>query len=533
MATITYEEIGPGKTHANLKTFATWLQSQNLVTQDKIVVGRVFANQGPTDLNVCLLYPQTFSSSCYCIVEPAPGLGVNELDPTGALDYGTQGIELTVNYTPGYFRIGHGVELRDFRINCTGTGSASHAGIYIGPHTNAIANNVRNATLTRCRIKSAMTIADTYTVYTGQWGAPVAVTDNLFIHDTAASAGGGYAAMIGLNSSFQRNTFVRRNGAVGTSAGRVAYAECTVRDNVFIDAGSTPIVRTSNPATCSNNFSNTAIVGTATGFLVDTASSGVANKASDLRPADAGPLIGAASSASVSVNDIRGNNRGLSPDIGAVQLSPAIALPTCEITSQTLHGQSLVISGTTTGTVVSGTVTLPVAATPNGATAIGPVALTLGSGTFSVTLSNIVPGNYAAPEVRVANTGGASAIALGGSAITILGISGSPEAPAGTAPTVAITSATASGQHIVASGTVNMAGDANGSLSVYLEPAVGASQGPFVVTPSGGNWNADLIVPSAGVWRVRAVAVANSNPTSVLGSALTVLGVSGDMLLPV
>lgn len=94
--------------------------------------------------------------------------------------------------------------------------------------------------------------------------------------------------------------------------------------------------------------------------------------------------------------------------------------PTGTITSQTASGQTVTISGTTTNTPTSATASL----SPNGSgVTVGPVSVTLGTGTFTVTLTGVTVGVYLSPTITLSNSGGV-AVAGGGSAVTILGVSG-------------------------------------------------------------------------------------------------------------
>lgn len=97
------------------------------------------------------------------------------------------------------------------------------------------------------------------------------------------------------------------------------------------------------------------------------------------------------------------------------------ASPTAAITSQTVNGQSVTISGTTTASPTSGLASLTASA--NGAVSVGPASVNLGSGTFSVTFTGVAPGDYSAPTITITNAAG-TATASGGSTIRILGATG-------------------------------------------------------------------------------------------------------------
>lgn len=80
--------------------------------------------------------------------------------------------------------------------------------------------------------------------------------------------------------------------------------------------------------------------------------------------------------------------------------------PTVTITSQTLVGQKLVISGTTTQVPGSGKLNITAGGTPNGAVAVVDKALTLSPGSFTVMVEPIHSGNYVAPVISVTSAGG-------------------------------------------------------------------------------------------------------------------------------
>lgn len=104
------------------------------------------------------------------------------------------------------------------------------------------------------------------------------------------------------------------------------------------------------------------------------------------------------------------------------------------LTSQTLDGQSVVVSGTTSGNPTSATIIVPAAATnPNGATTAGPVNLTLNAGTFDGSIP-LTPGNYDPPIIRFTTAAGTSLPISGTAGVSILGIQGNPEAPQPTSP---------------------------------------------------------------------------------------------------
>lgn len=118
---------------------------------------------------------------------------------------------------------------------------------------------------------------------------------------------------------------------------------------------------------------------------------------SDFRPKAGSPLIDAGTTPDARNNIALTGNRqmGAAADIGAWETPSAIVAPTATITSITVTGRSVAVSGTTTGVPTSGTLAFAPASTPyNSAEALGPVALVLGSGTFTSSFANAKAGAY-------------------------------------------------------------------------------------------------------------------------------------------
>ena len=248
---------------------------------------------------------------------------------------------------------------------------------------------------------------------------------------------------------------------------------------------------------------------------------------SDLRPSVGSALLGAASASAISTNDIRGNNRGATPDVGAVQLNPAPALPTGTITSQTLNGQILTISGTTTNVPTSGSISIAVGSPANGAVAIGSTALTLGSGTFTVTISGISPGNYSTPSITLTNTGG-TGIVTGASSFVINGISGNPIAPAvvPSAPIVTITSQVVTSQSITISGNVTGSPTSGTiALAVGSPPNGAVAVAPVAVNLGNSTFSVTINGITPGNYAIPVVSFVNgigTTTTSTGGTTFTI-----------
>lgn len=173
------------------------------------------------------------------------------------------------------------------------------------------------------------------------------------------------------------------------------------------------------------------------------------------------------------------------------------------VTSQTLSGQQLTISGTTSGSPTAVPVIIPAAATtPNGAITTSKDAA-LGVGTFTVTI-DLPAGNYDPGVVRFTTAAGTSMPATGGtSAVSIVGISGNPEAPFDQpAPPEAPTNVTAT--------------PGNGLVTINMTHVGGTS---FTVTASTGQTATATSLPMViampnGVAVTFTATVTNANGTS-------------------
>lgn len=121
----------------------------------------------------------------------------------------------------------------------------------------------------------------------------------------------------------------------------------------------------------------------------------------------AGPALkGKGGQNSRSVNDILGNNRGTTPDVGAGQDVPAIPLPILTVTNQPApDGTRVVISGTYTGTLNDAFINFVPASPSKGAVLQGPFPITFAGGNWTVTRDGVLPGAYV-PEITGTNSGG-------------------------------------------------------------------------------------------------------------------------------
>jgi hypothetical protein len=102
--------------------------------------------------------------------------------------------------------------------------------------------------------------------------------------------------------------------------------------------------------------------------------------------------------------------------------------PTGAITTETVSGQSVTVAGTTANAPTSGTATLNTGTgTPQ-----GPISVTLGSGTFTTTFTDVPPGTYT-PSVTLSNDAGQNN-ATGATELTVTGVGGGGEPGGGSPP---------------------------------------------------------------------------------------------------
>ncbi len=209
--------------------------------------------------------------------------------------------------------------------------------------------------------------------------------------------------------------------------------------------------------------------------------------------------------------------------------------PSGSVASTSPSGQTVTITGTFSNQVTSASATLTPDSPANGATAQGPIGVTLGSGTWTVTFAAVPTGRYLGPAVTLSGPGGATV--LTGSAFEILGAGGQPEAPGGgpVAPAIttqpaaqSVTAPAAATFSVVATGTAplayqwrrNGAAISGATQSSYtLNPtALGDSGASFSVVISNA---AGSVTSVAAVLTVGAAAVAPAITTQPVAQSVT------------
>lgn len=165
---------------------------------------------------------------------------------------------------------------------------------------------------------------------------------------------------------------------------------------------------------------------TITGYTVTSTPGSITGTGASSPITVSGLTNGVAYTFTVHATNSVGNSAESAATSPAVTPAAPVSAPTGTVTTQTIDGQNVTLSGTTTNTPTSGLATLT--ATGGGAVTQGPTAITLGSGTFTITFAGVPAGSYS-PTVSLTN-GGGTASASGGTAFTIDGVGGDPEFPA-------------------------------------------------------------------------------------------------------
>jgi hypothetical protein len=235
-------------------------------------------------------------------------------------------------------------------------------------------------------------------------------------------------------------------------------------------------------------------------------------------------LVDAADSAANNTLDILGNNRGTTPDVGAWDINPAAPMPTGTVTNITVTGTTVTVTGTTTNTPTSGLASItPTSAAYNAGVAQSAVPITLGSGTFTVTFSNVKVGQYAL-STTFTNAAG-------------------PNAGTNALGNINVTSASGTVQSQVLDGQVlTISGNTTGSPtsvsmlvpSLASNPNGATSAGPVQGTITGATYSVSAtLIP--GNYDVPVVQFTNADGTSlpIAGpTAVSVVSISGSPQAP-
>lgn len=219
----------------------------------------------------------------------------------------------------------------------------------------------------------------------------------------------------GTSGSAENVTVLRAAGAPVTGAAFLASGGGSANVKVVNCAAfgmSNFIVGAIPPDNCHNNATDLATLGVGTGLTslvyADQFVSNDATAGLDLRTKDGSALINAGAAPSAgNINAAVGpRQQGTSADIGSWEHPEAVQAPSATVTNIAVDSGTgnVTVSGTTTGFPTSGNASLAVSNVPyNSGVAQGPAALTIGSGTFSVTFNAVLAGRYSV-SLQVANS---------------------------------------------------------------------------------------------------------------------------------
>lgn len=422
MATDVIISFGTGKDYSNFATLRTALMAMDLVATNTRVVVELYEDVVGGQMN---FYPATADQDCYILFRPAAGLGHADLDPTGPLDFGISG----VGFTGGYWtNVGAGIVFDGLRLNPGIQTSGIRIGHSTGPTSTALSE------IRKCKILLASN--NTWDVMdVSASGRTTDLFDNLLIVEDVVT----YPIVTDrTNGRFERNTVIRRGDAAGTGPGYHGGLSDNARsralDNVFINCTDSPIGAQygnfSSGVRLQNNYSNAPLATNVFTQNMTYSDTMVVDEGSDYRLHPSSPAVAGASAYAENTLDLRREDRGVTPNAGAVQEvgdNPADP-PTATVTDQTVpDGQTQRFVGTTTD-ATSGSYTLT---GTNGGVTVGPLPFEIEGDEFDFVVEGLVPGDYA-PTLTVTGPGGTAGV-TGASAFSIVGVDGGGEIDPGTA----------------------------------------------------------------------------------------------------
>jgi hypothetical protein len=263
--------------------------------------------------------------------------------------------------------------------------------------------NASNLTIDRCILDSAGQLAGCYVLEVK--GDFANVYSTLIVHRSSRI----YSTYIDRKtSSFENVTFIRPSNFTSGLTGVNVVSD----GNRFVNCAALGFDEFSNtPNATNSNGSNNASSGSisfGTNNKPNLVSANqVVSMLNDFRLKTGSDLINAGATPS-SYNTLAPNGvrqQGTAADIGAWEFPDTLVAPSATVTAVSVTGQNVTISGTTTGVPTSGTASVsPASVAYNSAVAAGPVAITFGSGTFSVTFTGLKVGKYNL-QYQVANSG--------------------------------------------------------------------------------------------------------------------------------
>lgn len=451
MPGITTVNIGSGKDFANIAAAANYLNDYNCTGTDNIL-DVVFHNDQTFPSRIQLANNNT-DVTRYVRCRPAPGLSFTSTETWPLVKAPTTGLRFHV--TDAFGQISWGRGFRPEGIRHTVVNGLTNYG-YGSPFTFDNTSGAGFCTFegTINAAPPANNLAGIVTLF-APWGTPE--PDRRFFNDCFIITGqvdGNAPALFILDGwAVERCTIIAANDTGPALRTLTQYGNWTalfrdtvVRGRVDHKTHDTnkPSVNPSLAAACRPNFVTGAVTypdAPTVSYPPEswTSITGAAFESGGFRPATSSALIGTASTFAQNKNDVMLKNRGPNPDPGAVQRQPTVALPSATITGVLTNGQVVTISGTTTGSPTSGTISLVPATEGNGAVLIDPTAVTLGTNSFTVTFTNVIPGNYSALSVVTVSGIGSSNFSGGAFSISpITGVGQGPDITPVTPPTIVV-----------------------------------------------------------------------------------------------
>lgn len=513
MPTQIIKKYGAGQEFTTAAQLKTYILSLDLVATDSNVVIKVIGSLSWLDD----IKPITSDDTHRVLITSEDGQSPNDLNRT-TFNFPATGSEVVLPRIGGGYGLymKTGVDFENIRVRITGDAAQSNV-ITMEGHD---ADSTVDIAFRKCRIRDESLHASRSFAFNVSSNAAEFSDCFIEMNGVANKVFGGNT----VQRPFARNTVVATGAAQGTAT--------------LFESGSTPIINsvflgiskvgaTGAPGvSITNCFANTAQAANSVtaGLTINTTTGALTvNETTDFRPAAGGPLIDAATAAAQGTNDILGLNRGPTPDIGAWELTPFAPSPTGTITSIVVSGQTVTVSGTTANAPTSSMASLTLATTPyNSGVAQTGVAVTLGTGTFTVTFSNVAVGRYV-PTVTLTNAGGGNAASNPQGNVDVLGASGT------------VTSQVLDGQQLTITGTTTgnptavpvlipaAASNPNGAITATKDATLGS--GTFTVTIALGAGNYD-----PGV--VRFTTAAGTSLPITGTSAVSVIGITGNPEAP-
>jgi hypothetical protein len=329
---------------------------------------------------------KTLDATHTLVIRPAVGHGFND-NPnvlTNALRYNQANgvaVKFAFNYAT-HISLGNFVTMTGLQIKSSGAGAISSVGISFG-NTSAILEN--------CLIENAGSNATLRVIFPRS-----GIVRNTYVILTGTTSTAVYWSTGGASPTIENVTVVRLSSL--PAAGKPAFdADGSGMKVSNCAAFGCSAFSTRSDLIGSNNASDGAIsfgTNNKTNLVyanqfVDTVNDFRVKAGSDLIDAGTTPSAGN----TTTIGGVR--QQGSSADIGAWEYPSAVQAPQATVTGISVTGQTVVVTGTTSGNPTSGTASITPAAVPyNSAVAQNSVNVVISSGTFTITFNGVQAGRY-------------------------------------------------------------------------------------------------------------------------------------------